>query len=321
MNWNEFVSNECLFCRGMAPSQVDDVRFQEKDPTTSMEYRCEQCGSYSITLGCIERAVEPKKNELLAGLVREWKDRGLALEMTDENFDSLLSLAPKGVLEKGQRFLQAIERRTDSLGTKVRFDARRDHSLAFVKSKQDFAYFLRHYENLGLIECIHVSHNDTPGPTCECSLTLKGWEFVESLKIPNERSTKAFVAMSFADDLRPAFDEGIKLAVRGTGFNPVRVDYKEHSEKFDDLIIAEIKESRFIVADFTGHRTGVYYEAGFAKGLGLHVIWTCRHDDIKNLHADIRQYNTVSWTSYDDLRDKLTARIRAVVGLGPLPIE
>lgn len=321
MNWAEFVSNECLFCKGNVSSQVDDVRFQQGDLTAPMKYPCGRCGDYSITLGCIERAIEPGTNPLLGGLVREWKERGLPIEITDENFDSLLSLAPQTVLEKGNRFLQAIERRTKSLGYDVVFDARRDCQLAYVNDRPGFDYFVQHYTKLGLLESHHIQNNNLPGPTCGCSLTLKGWEYVQLLKIPNERSSKAFVAMSFAEDLRPAFDKGIKLAVLATGFNPIRVDYKEHSEKFDDLIIAEIRESRFVVADFTQHRAGVYYEAGFAKGLGLHVIWTCQQDDIKNLHADIRQYNAVSWTSYDDLRDKLMARIRAVVGLGPLPID
>ncbi|MFC1886373.1 hypothetical protein ACFLZM_04890, partial [Thermodesulfobacteriota bacterium] len=74
--------------------------------------------------------------------------------------------------------------------------------------------------------------------------------------------------------------------------------------KIDDEIIAQIRRSRFIVADFTGHRGGVYYEAGFAKGLGLEVIWTCNKNDIDKLHFDIRQYNCIDW---DWDADKLTA--------------
>ena len=40
----------------------------------------------------------------------------------------------------------------------------------------------------------------------------------------------------------------------------------------------QIRKSKFLIADFTGQRGGVYYEAGFAYGLGLPVIWTCRKD-------------------------------------------
>lgn len=38
--------------------------------------------------------------------------------------------------------------------------------------------------------------------------------------------------------------------------------------RIDDEIIGRIRASRFIVADFTGHRPGVYFEAGMMLGLG-----------------------------------------------------
>jgi nucleoside 2-deoxyribosyltransferase len=66
---------------------------------------------------------------------------------------------------------------------------------------------------------------------------------------------------------------------------------KEHANKIDGEIIAEINRLTFMIADFTGHRGGVYFEAGIAMGLNVPVIWTCRKDDIANLHFGIRQYN------------------------------
>ena len=62
----------------------------------------------------------------------------------------------------------------------------------------------------------------------------------------------------------------------------------------------------------------MYYEAGFAMGIGLPVIWTCREDERKGLHFDIRQYNCIFWDTLDDtLRDKLRYRIESVLGRGP----
>ena len=65
-------------------------------------------------------------------------------------------------------------------------------------------------------------------------------------------------------------------------------------------------------------RGGVYYEAGFAEGLGIDIFWTCREESIGDLHFDTRQYNHIIWTNPADLREKLTNRIRAVIGQGPL---
>jgi hypothetical protein len=97
----------------------------------------------------------------------------------------------------------------------------------------------------------------------------------------------------------------------------LRVDRVEHVGKIDDEIIAQIRRSRFLVADFTGHRAGVYFEAGFALGLNLPVIWSCSRDHIPELHFDIRQFNCIDWSKPDELADRLQNRIESVIGAGP----
>ena len=93
-------------------------------------------------------------------------------------------------------------------------------------------------------------------------------------------SSQAFVATWFSPDLARVFDDGFSVGIAAAGYKPVRVDLVEHAGKIDDEIIAQIKRSKFVVADFTGQRGGVYFEAGFALGLSLprdHVTqWTKR---------------------------------------------
>jgi nucleoside 2-deoxyribosyltransferase len=67
------------------------------------------------------------------------------------------------------------------------------------------------------------------------------------------------------------------------------------------------------VADFTGHRGGVYYEAGFALGLGRPVIWTCHKDHLTQAHFDTRQYNHIEWSDSRELRERLRNRILATI--------
>ena len=71
------------------------------------------------------------------------------------------------------------------------------------------------------------------------------------------------------------------------------------------------------VADYTEQVNGLYFEAGFALGLGLLVIPTCRENQIGKLHFDIRHLNTLPWKTPEDLSANLTKRILAVVGAGP----
>lgn len=147
-------------------------------------------------------------------------------------------------------------------------------------------------------------------------ITAQGVNYIEEGGAIALDSNQVFIAMWFKNELQQVLDEGIIPAIIKNGFDPLRIDQKEHNNKIDDEIVAEIRRSRFLVADFTGHRGGVYFEAGFAMGLALPVIWTCAVHDIEKLHFDIRQYNCIDWHSVDDLRVRLTNRIGAVVGQG-----
>ena len=155
---------------------------------------------------------------------------------------------------------------------------------------------------------------------------FKGWPTVDGYNRIGERrinvdASQAFVAIWFHDSMDEASKKGIEPAITEAGFKPLRVDRKEHVNKIDDEIIAELRRSRFLVADFThgedGARGGVYYEAGFAHGLNLPVIFTCRADAVETLHFDTEHYNHIVWTTPEDLREKLKNRILAVIGEGP----
>ena len=123
--------------------------------------------------------------------------------------------------------------------------------------------------------------------------------------------------MWFNEEMDSAYEHGLRVGVANAGYVPVRVDQVEHANRIDDEVIAQIKKAAFVVADFTGHRGGVYFEAGFALGLDIPVIWTCRKDAMEDLHFDIRQYNTIDWESDEELARRLQHRIEATVGEGP----
>jgi nucleoside 2-deoxyribosyltransferase len=129
-------------------------------------------------------------------------------------------------------------------------------------------------------------------------------------------SDQCFVAMWFDNDLTTAWENGFRSAIEKAGYKPLRIDQKHHLNKICDEIIAEIRRSKFVVADYTGHRGGVYYEVGYAAGRGLPVVHTCKKDDMDKLHFDIRQYNCIDWSSPEDLEDRLQDRLEAMFGDG-----
>ena len=55
----------------------------------------------------------------------------------------------------------------------------------------------------------------------------------------------------------------------------------------------------------------------FTHGLSIPVIFTCRENVFEKIHFDTRQYNHIVWETPEKLRQKLTARIAAVIGDGP----
>ena len=115
--------------------------------------------------------------------------------------------------------------------------------------------------------------------------------------------------------------KAIERGIDDSGYQPLRIDQRQHNNKIDDEIVAAIRGSRFVVSDFTGHRGGVYFEAGFAMGLGIPVIWLCRKDELDKAHFDTRQYNFILWEQANlaDLTKALKNRIEATIGRGPIP--
>jgi hypothetical protein len=141
----------------------------------------------------------------------------------------------------------------------------------------------------------------------------KGWETIEKLKTTNIESKQAFVAMWFNNFMDDFYDNGIYKAIKEAGYNPFKINSKDFNGKICDEIIAEIRRSKFLIADFTGRRGGVYFEAGFAHGLGREVIFTVNERCIKKLHFDTRQYNHIVYNSPEDLYKQLLNRIRATI--------
>lgn len=137
-------------------------------------------------------------------------------------------------------------------------------------------------------------------------------------------SSQAFVAMWFDDTMDAVYHHAIAPAIQAAGYEPYRIDRDNFLNKIDDEIIAQIRRSKFILADFTHNPEGsvrgsVYYEAGFAYGLGTPCVFTARDD--ADLHFDTRQFPHILWKPNDlnALKHELTYRILALPELGHGP--
>ncbi|PSJ59242.1 hypothetical protein [Pseudaminobacter soli (ex Li et al. 2025)] len=260
--------------------------------------------------------------------------------VTSTEVENAKSAPPLTLTERRDRLLKMVSEQTPTLGKGMRYYAQ---VIAISPGAPPPAnsHWANHDALLAATESIEIREvkalikfareqgllvDDTGG----LSLTFDGHTHLEKLRERPRNSHQAFVAMWFGPEVAAAYEEAIAPAIVDSGYRPIRIDQKEHNNKIDDEIIAEIRRSRFVVADFTcglvgeGQdktavpRGGVYYEAGYAQGLGIPVIWTCREDHINHVHFDTRQFNHITWRTPAELRSKLRNRIGAVLGDGPL---
>jgi hypothetical protein len=252
----------------------------------------------------------------LSGWVREQNDAGSAPTITPEISRRVAAMRFPGYRERGARGLKVIAKRFGNLRSWYLPDTI-THDLEFL----GVSYSANVEEAAELLRILIHDEHLTAGDNGLVRLSISGLLSVEAMSNQNNQSAQGFVAMDFADCMLDAWTNGFDLGIRKAGFRPMRIDNKDYIGGITDEIMSEIRQSRFVVADYTGQKSGVYFEAGFALGLGLNVIPTCRADQIDSLHFDIRHLNTLPWTAPADLAANLSNRIQAVIGAGPELVE
>ena len=142
---------------------------------------------------------------------------------------------------------------------------------------------------------------------------IKECDLEECLKLLDDgRTKKVFIAMSFAESMKEA-RKVIEKAVNSSGYLPILIDVKEHNNQIVPEIYREIEESAFVIADLTGQRGGVYYEAGYAVAKDKPLILSCKKSETEKPHFDVAQINTIFWENEGDLYARLTRRIKATI--------
>lgn len=149
-------------------------------------------------------------------------------------------------------------------------------------------------------------------------LSFRGWEYYEKLKQGEIVSKKAFIAMKYGDiELDRFITEHLRSAVEITGFRLERLDENHEAGLIDAKLRVAISTSRFLIADLTHDNNGAYWEAGYAEGLGLPVIYICKKSkfDDKHTHFDTNHHLTVLWDNKNpnEFVEKFKATIRATL--------
>ena len=236
-----------------------------------------------------------------------------------ENLPALITASPPSVAERADRILRELVRNIPYLGEYCQMGAHNPDDVRWL----GISWSLNWEEFFYLIDVVLlqtrrlVSSVMVTTQRAGYSITPAGYAHLEELKQRPTDSQIGFCAMWFDPAMDVLWSAAIEPAISEAGYQPKRIDKHEHVNKIDDEIVAMLRRSKFVVSDFTGQRGGVYFEAGFAMGLGLPVIWACNKDHLKDLHFDTRQYNFLLWEGGREADIKLPLRDRIVAILGP----
>lgn len=242
--------------------------------------------------------------------------------ITPKSIQNVISetFLPNTPKEKSEQLLYLLKRVFPNFKGEIQ---REDlFSLSFFETTEEFKVYFNYLVDSDYIKLdqvtrlIGVSESQNKNATfLIIEFKFKGIQQLSQLEENGRNSKNCFIAMSFSKESEiVAIKEAIKSAVNETNYQPIIINEKhiESDRTINDAIIAEIKRARFVIADFTEQKLGVYFEAGYALGLGIPVIYCCDKADFDaNSHFDVNHYPHILYNSAEELRKGLIDKIRA----------
>jgi hypothetical protein len=242
--------------------------------TGATEHTCPRCGTYDSTMEFVQDSASAIPNSLrpyLSAATRAASEQGQKIELTTKNWRDLAEQNERAtVTARVDKLLRAIAKKSRTPGTGVLLTFEHDFPLAGASNSRELVAYLQYVYAKRFIFPL-ADENATGGG--EFTLTVDGWQAIEPRPNIGGEPGRCFVAMSFDPALDDAYAMGIKPAIE-EDLKQKAVCMKEiaTNEGITDRILSEIRLAEFVVADFTGQRGGVYFEAGFARGLGYLVM-------------------------------------------------
>jgi hypothetical protein len=129
---------------------------------------------------------------------------------------------------------------------------------------------------------------------------------------PGYEKGYVFIAMPI-DPANPGLVDvldALKEACKRCGLQAERVDEVASNERITDRILESIRKAEYVVADLTDTRPNVFYEAGYAHGLGKIPIYVARQGT--KLQFDLKDYPVIFFPNMKQLKDDLEKRLRGL---------
>lgn len=143
----------------------------------------------------------------------------------------------------------------------------------------------------------------------------------EGIEIPPiKKRNQIFVAMMFSEETDRVYSDVYEPVIQSLNYSAMRIDKKEFLGSIINEITSEITDSVALIADLTGNRGGVYYEAGIAKGLQMcnhpiKLVLTCHKTffDNEGVHFDLKGDNIIIYNDDNELKERLNNRLTVLL--------
>jgi hypothetical protein len=336
------VEKDCYFCGNVCPRSW----FSEEN---EYYYDCHLCGKYTINTFAVNfnkhktacylyyNNMENKEldNQRFIRLRPSQQTDVIKDEITITEVD-VENWYPKTFQETVNIILIAVAKMSKGFGAKIFLSEKEFAQLFFIESDKTktanlyfgHGFYKRYFEESELLnidyikrhiyrEMLKISEMIPEDANREIQILPKGYERIYELQKNNITNKKVFIACQFTETgiSNPILD-AIKTAVHECGYIPNAICDKPHNNWIMSEILYEIKDSKFMIADLTGYRAGVYYEAGYGEALGKQVILTCKAgSEFEKVHFDLKQKFIIDWKDESDLTDRLKAQIKGTVGI------
>lgn len=301
----------CLICSNKA--LIDDTG------NGAREYECSVCGIYNVTKAGRYKIEDYKNKKLfepgkVSHVLRTASENGNVYNLSSKAIDSILKRQNSSVSEQVDNFIRCLGKNQKEPGKYIRINRTNIWALVGCVSKDSLDFIIEYLEKEELID----RYNEIDFSGENFRLSFNGWSHFNNLENHRNNYRKAFMAMSFSNKtLLKIFNDCMKESVNQTGFNLIKLDENKKAGSIDDKLRVEIQTSDFMIADLSDDNSGAYWEAGYAEGLGIPVIYFCEQEkfDKKSTHFDTNHLHTVIWNKekIHEAMDNLKATIRATL--------
>lgn len=132
-------------------------------------------------------------------------------------------------------------------------------------------------------------------------------------ELQDQVSSLVFVICPFSPDMDPIL-EGIREAAKAVGLEAKRVKDVVGDYQITNQLMSMIAKARLIVADLSHERPNVYFELGYARGLGKSVV-TCAREGT-TIHFDVKDWTYIPYNDSRVLEKALLDRFRFEIEKG-----